>query len=290
MGRGVMRAALVLSLGHSPCTEENGMPKPMKWFKQLLLVRHGQSVYNTQRELKEGDPDYLVFREAFDRRPGCQRTWALALEMHDKYKPAHSDHGTPLTSRGHNQARLTGQHMRSLGTLPDIIYISPYLRTRETLEGMVASWPELGSVKTVVEDRIREQEHGLAILYGDWRIFQTLHPEQRALRNFDALSRYWYRYPQGESVADVRERARSMTTTLTREHAGQRVLVVTHHLTILSMMANYQRLSPEEFLTLDAEEPPRNCSTTIFKGDSSLGENGRLVLESYNQCLWERAS
>ena len=50
--------------------------------------------------------------------------------------------------------------------------------------------------------------------------------------------------------------------TLTREFSGNRVMAITHHLTILATRANFERLSPEEFLQLDEHEKPVNCSVT----------------------------
>ena len=34
-------------------------------------------------------------------------------------------------------------------------------------------------VKIIEDERIREQEHGLSSIYNDWRVFFTLHPEQK---------------------------------------------------------------------------------------------------------------
>jgi hypothetical protein len=58
---------------------------------------------------------------------------------------------------------------------------------------------------------------------------------------------------------------------------------MTHHLTILSARANYERLSPEEFIKLNDHEKPVNCGMTIYRGDPHQGRDGRLVLETYNQ-------
>lgn len=156
--------------------------------------------------------------------------------------------------------------------LPDVIFVSPYFRTMETLEWMKKGWPELQNVKVYEEERIREQEHGLSLLYNDWRVFLE--------------GAYWYRYPQGENVPDIRERLRSWLTTLTRDFAGKNILAVTHHLSILGLRANLERLSAEEFIKLDHSEPPANCSVTIYKGHPELGSDGRFLLESYNQKLY----
>ena len=152
---------------------------------------------------------------------------------------------------------------------------------------MAGAWTALYEAQLFYDDRIREQEHGLYLLYNDWRVFQTLHPEQRRLRNL--LGPYWYQYPQGESAAQTRERVRSITSTIVREWAGKHVMLVTHHLTILSIRANFERLSPEEFMRLDEEEKPRNCGVTLYRGNPNLGKNGKLELEYYNRSFWDKA-
>ncbi len=106
----------------------------------------------------------------------------------------------------------------------------------------------------VEEERLREQEHGLALLYNDWRMFQVMHPEQEALRTKQGP--YWYRYPQGENVPDVRERLRSWLGTITRDYRGQSVLAITHHLAILGLRANLERLDAVQFTHLDEQEKP----------------------------------
>ena len=66
------------------------------------------------------------------------------------------------------------------------------------------------------------------------------------------------------------------------------VWIVTHHLTILSMRANFEHLTPEEFIALDEKQKPVNCGLTTYIGNPNKGKNGKLELESYNQNLWKR--
>jgi ribonuclease H / adenosylcobalamin/alpha-ribazole phosphatase len=256
----------------------------MKWPASITLVRHAQSAYNELRQKKEADAEYGEFRRCFERDPDCEESRALAERVAPKFALGVSDFHTPLTAEGQAQAEKTGRGLDGLAPRPDVIYYSPYLRTRETLRLIRTGWAGLEGVRTVEDDRIREQEHGLSLLYSDWRMFHVFHPEQRRL--YALLGAYWYQYPQGESVSQVRDRCRSFTTMLLREHAGEHVLVVTHHLTILSFRANYERLTPDEFLRIDEEEKPFNCGVTLYRGDAQAGRNGRLVLDRYNVKLY----
>jgi broad specificity phosphatase PhoE len=255
----------------------------MKWPKTLSLLRHAQSAYNDLKLRKELDPEYRQFKKAYNLDPLGTNTQTLASAMEHKYALGVSDYDTPLSDLGVGQARLTGEKLYGLIGVPDVIIVSPYKRTRDTLEHVFEGGFPRGP-RVVVEDRIREQEHGLSLLYNDWRIFHIKHPEQKALR--DLLGPYWYQYPQGESVSHVRDRIRSFTNTIIREYAGMNVLLVTHHLTILSIRANFERLSPEEFIRLDEHEKPINCGVTVYRGDPSAGANGKLLLESYNNRIY----
>jgi broad specificity phosphatase PhoE len=259
----------------------------MKWPNTLTVIRHGQSAYNELKGLKEGDPLYAEFKRAHNRRkkdPDTARRLAEQLIQDGTLILGCGDHDTRLTQIGEQQAETTGSRLSELIGLPDVIFVSPYLRTHQTLGKLAVGWPELSSVKTVEEERVREQEHGLTLLYNDWRIFNIMHPEQEALRNLQGP--YWYRYPQGENVPDVRERHRSMLGALTRDYAGQNVMIVGHHLSILSLRANLERLDADGFRDLDANHKPVNCGVTVYRGNPDVGHDGHLELDIYNQQLY----
>lgn len=261
----------------------------MKWPSSITLVRHGESQYNELRQRKEKDSRYQLFKRAFNKNPQSAECRELAEEMRGRFTLNVSDYYTSLTDAGHIQAKKTGAKMRHLiHEQPDVIIVSPYRRTRETFDDMASTaWPFIRDDRQVYDDRIREQEHGMSLLYNDWRIFEVFHPLQQELKRLQGP--YWYQYPQGESVLQVRDRIRSFTNTLIREYAGKCVMLVTHHLTILSIRANFERLSPEEFIRLDEEEKPRNCGVTIYRCDPNLGTNGKLRLHCYNRCFWDES-
>lgn len=256
----------------------------MKWPETLTLVRHDKSVYNAAKSARQSDPLYQQFKKTFDQDPFSQTTHQLAQELRKTNKPGSGDHNMPLAAGEGHQAQTMAQKLKLLIKLPDLIFVSPYERTLHTLAKMQEGWPELKDAKTVEEGRIREQEHGMALLYGDWRIFQALHPEQRELQELE--DSYYYRYPQGENVEDVRARVRSWLNTLTRDFVGQNVLAVTHHLTILAVRANLERLSAAQFLELDTNNKPINAGVTIYRGNPDLGKDGKLVLDQYNVKLY----
>ena len=249
----------------------------MKWPNTLTLLRHGQSAFNALKERRQKDPLWQAFAIAFDENHLSDKIKKLAERVKETFQLDYSDYETPLTKKGRNQARAAGEHLKTLITLPDVVILSPYLRCRDTFEEAAVGWPELKSVKTYTDELIEERHTGLAALCNDWRLFFTFHPEQYLLDKKDKY--YHYCYPQGESVKMVRRRVRQWFNTLTREFAGKNVFVVTHHLTILSIRANLERMTPEEFMELDRENPPKNCSITIYRGNPNIGSDGKLTLD-----------
>lgn len=259
----------------------------MKWPNTLTVVRHGESAYNILKAKKAADPLYQEFLEAYEHRKSDMaqaKRLAEAVMKNGDLSLRQGDHDTPLTTTGEQQAEITGRKLAELIKLPDIVYVSPYKRTLDTLGHMAIGWPELADVPTVEDDRLREQEHGLATLYSDWRIFNIMDPQQEKFR--DIQGSYWYKYPQGENVSDVRGRHQSITNTLVREYAGQDVLMVTHHLYLLSLRANQERFGAEQFINLDENEKPVNCGVTIYRGDPAQGKDGKLILDKYNEQLY----
>lgn len=259
----------------------------MKWPKNLVIIRHGMSAYNELRFEKENDELYKRFLVAFNENYRSRETQRLAGEVKDRFALGCSDYDTPISANGVNQAIETGARFKRICPdipEPDVIYVSPYARTNQTLARLIAGGLQIGDAKIVQEDRIREQEHGLSLLYSDWRVFHALHPEQKEL--YDQLGPYWYQYPQGESVSMVKDRVRSFMTTLVREHQDQVVYLVSHHLTKLSIRALLERWHHKEFMRVDDEEKPVNCGITHYVGNPQMGSDGKLELAEYNLQLW----
>ena len=257
----------------------------MKWPSMVTLIRHDKSAYNALRDLKELDPDYREFKQLFDQHgPHHPRVRYLAEKVKDRVRLDVGDWNTPLHDGAGCDAKTVGARLAESHPLPDVIYASPYLRTVDTLKWLKEGWPALHDVPTFEDDRIREQEHGIAVLYNDWRLFHVFHPEQHDLFALDGS--YRYRYPQGENTYDVRQRGRDFITMLGREYAGQVVLVISHHLTILGIRANRERWSAKQFIKEDSDNKPINCGVTIYRGMPDQGKDGRLVLQDYNLKLY----
>ena len=216
------------------------------WPASLWLVRHGESSGNVARDLAE----------------------AGGLEMIDI---ATRDMDVPLSDLGAHQAAALGDLLRSLpeDERPTCVITSPYVRAEQTARVALGEDAEL-----VLDERLREREFGILDRLTKGGI-TARHPEQAAARAF--LGKFWHRPPGGESWADVALRLRSFVDTLGREHAGERVLVVSHQVVILVFRYLLERLREQEILAIDKTAEVANCSVTVYESD------GRdLVLQRFN--------
>jgi 2,3-bisphosphoglycerate-dependent phosphoglycerate mutase len=230
---------------------------------RLVLVRHAESERNVA---KKGN---IFFADDESRR---------ALQ-------GVADYAIPLTPEGWRQAERTGSALRARFGLFDYVYNSGYRRTVETTEGILRAYPE--EERTAIKVRqnvfIRERDSGYA--------YDMTTAEAEAA--FPWLQGYWKtsgsffaRPPGGESVAQVCERVYLFINTLFRDRAGQRVLVVTHGVTLRAFRFLLERWTYEEVTDRFRHDPPRNCSVTVYDHDPDAA---RMVLREYNTVHWQDA-
>lgn len=253
---------------------------------ELVIVRHGESAYNALKKVRNMSPLYKRFLEEYQKDWRSFQTQTLAVAVKQEFFLGVSQHNTPIIEVGKEQARITGANLKNEILLPEAIFVSPSPRTRDTFSCMKEGWPELGEVREVYYDeRVREQEHGLVTLFNDLKVFFALNPWQRELHDVDGD--YFYRFPNGENVPETNFRIGLWLDMLKKKFRGKRVLVVSHHRSILSMRVCIEGLSPEEFVRLDKAEKPLNCGVTIYRKEPRQGKSGRLVLQCYNKKLYD---
>jgi len=107
------------------------------------------------------------------------------------------DHLIPLTPRGQAQARAAGAAIGADFLRDALVYVSPYRRTRETLDNILAGSglgaEELGALRVYDDPRLREVEHG----------YEPIEPQEE-LRKTHGW--FYYRFRGGESPADCYDR------------------------------------------------------------------------------------
>jgi broad specificity phosphatase PhoE len=213
-----------------------GNPQGMSlfWAKQVsgrplrvMFIRHGESEANVDRDIT-------------------------------RYVPDHSIH---LTQKGRQQALETGRLLRQIVGDESIKFIcSPYVRTKETYNGIKQSFLDRPKLQMREDCRIRELEYGN---YDDANI-KDFHKEKKEFGAF------YYRFQQGESPADAYDRASIFLETLYRsweDNKEQNLVIVCHGVMILVLLMRFFRINVDEYSSYDAllngeivclERPPQD--------------------------------
>ena len=214
---------------------------------KILLVRHAQSLGNVD--------------------PSVYATMA--------------DHAIPLTPLGKEQALTVGSEIRRHlelyvgGRSADYEYVrlwtSPYRRTRETADGIMARagrW---------VSDRrehilLGEQQFGLFDGVPDTELPTQFPREYGHYRKLvDQEGKFWARMPLGESRFDVAKRVHQAFGTFHRDavfHGIETVIIVCHGVVLRAFVMMWCHLSPEWFET---EPNPANGAIRLLENGADRG-------------------
>ncbi len=168
------------------------------------------------------------------------------------------DHTIGLTPLGNEQARGAGQRVGAAFLDEALAFCSPFRRARETLAGLLEGAAVPRDKMRVYEDpRLREVEHG----YTDVKA-------QEPLRQTHGW--FYYRFQGGESPADCYDRTSGFLESLMRQterKRAERVLVVTHGLTIRCFVMRFLHLTVEQF---DEIANPANCDIVTVAPRSEI--------------------
>ncbi|KAK4744927.1 hypothetical protein SAY87_011239 [Trapa incisa] len=196
------------------------MPPPRP--RRIILVRHGQS---------EGNVD----ESAYTRVP---------------------DPKIKLTEMGKAQARECGQRIRKMieGDGGDdwkvYFYVAPYKRTLQTLEHLGQAFERSRIAGVREEPRLREQD------FGNFQDGQKMKLD-KAKRI--VYGRFFYRFPDGESAADVYDRITGFRETLKadidkgrfqppgEQNQNVNLVMVSHGLTIRVFLMRWYKWTVKQF-------------------------------------------
>lgn len=158
----------------------------------------------------------------------------------------------PLTEAGWNQAKEAGNVLANQYKLAHnaAVYYSPFLRTVETWHGIKTAFPNNMFIEKE-DPRIREQE------WGHLRKAEETHLIDKQREEY---GHFFYQLPDGESGADVYDRASGFLSTIYRDFAKpdypKDVLLVLHGYTLRVLLMRWLHWTVEEFHTI--KNPP-NC-------------------------------
>lgn len=206
--------------------------------KELWLVRHGESVGNVAATGAEVAGEEVI-----------------ALEMRDA--------DVPLSDTGVEQARALGAALREADELPQIAWLSPYLRAQQTFALSVEHGAAIDRVLT--DERLRDRELGILDLL-TWRGVAARHPEEAERRA--RLGKYYHRPPGGESWADVALRLRSFLRDAL--DADARVgLVVAHDAVVMLLVSLLTGMDEPHLVEFAAAHTVLNASVTRLRFDGT---------------------
>ncbi|OKL62896.1 hypothetical protein UA08_01582 [Talaromyces atroroseus] len=215
--------------------------------RMIILIRHGQSEGNKNREIHQSVPDHRV----------------------------------NLTPEGHKQALEAGRRLRELLRPDDTLHFftSPYRRTRDTTNGILESltsdepspspFPR-HTIKVYEEPRLREQDFGN---------FQPCSAEMSRMWQERAdYGHFFYRIPNGESAADAYDRVSGFNESLWRlfgeDSFASVCVLVTHGLMTRVFLMKWYHFSVEYF------EDLRNINHCEFVIMEKNPDNGKYILQN----------
>ncbi|OQS05899.1 phosphoglycerate/bisphosphoglycerate mutase [Thraustotheca clavata] len=153
------------------------------------------------------------------------------------------DNAMPLTDLGKSQARAAGKEIKEIiGNESVRCIVSPCTRTIETFEEIMVAWgPDAASIPWTEEPRIREQDFGN---------FQNPEQIRECKIQRKKFGGFFYRFPSGESPADVYDRISSFLESLHRmfmRKREQNYILVAHGVAIRILLMRYFRYTIAEY-------------------------------------------
>jgi len=176
-----------------------------------------------------------------------------------------ADHSVKLTEYGRTHARGVGAQLREYldnaygGPEHKVFFMtSPYTRTLETTDALLESFSDEQVVGVRQAVQLREQDFGN--FQDPARIKEDMSDRQK-------FGRFWFRFPNGESGADVYDRLTIFEDHLTRDmlmgrFADTSLVLVSHGLTMRIFLMRWFHWSVDEFMEV---YNPDNCDPIILE-------------------------
>lgn len=160
---------------------------------------------------------------------------------------------------------------------PVYCYFSPYLRSKQSMESFLRGAFQVQKLNIVgVREDVRLRD-------GDMGRFQDAAHLRQCLEEQRAYGKFFYRFPHGESGADVCDRVSSFLDVFQRERAAfpidTTVVIMTHDLTLRMLVKRWFHLNVETFHNMTS---PKTAATVelerVDSGRYKLTEESSVVL------------
>jgi broad specificity phosphatase PhoE len=206
--------------------------------RRLIIVRHGESEANVNKDVYANTPDYKV----------------------------------QLTDKGREQIKELAIEAKLVNRATTLFY-SPFLRTVQSKDIILenASF-DSAYIKTFEDFRLREQEWGqnpknMAINY-------------ESEKDKEFYGSYFYRYPNGESGADVELRISSFILSLQKymNECDDDIILVSHGYTMRIIIKRLFTLSVDFF---EQMRNPKNASCFILNNPFDYEYNAEKFIKDF---------
>ena len=175
-----------------------------------------------------------------------------------------------LTENGVRQARETGEKIAELLQGESFgVFCSPYLRTIQTKDAMLTGMERVPAFD-YQDPSLREQEYGNMPSAED-------NAANRAFR--DKFGYFFYRFPNGESCADVYDRMAlfldSLYRRFERESCPENIVIVSHGTAIKCFLTRWYHWRVDRF---EALRQLPNCHVSLMSRGLDAGLADKFVL------------
>ena len=262
-------------------TSSSATPRDLRVLpRRIVLVRHAESEGNVDSHAYTYMPDPQV--------PLTPRGLEQAVEagraIRGMFEGDREDGGGGFYAPSSSSSR-SSRSGSSPGSPPPIVssaarppsaadyrlhfYMSPYKRSRQTCEAIASAFPR-GAVTRIQEDvQLREQDFGN---------FQDAAGKEREKAERLRFGRFFYRFPNGESGADVYDRMTLFEDHLVRDinagrfSAGTSLVLVTHGLALRIFLMRWFHWTVADFL--ECYNPPNAAPVVLERTISPIAPDG----------------
>ena len=162
-----------------------------------------------------------------------------------------------LTEEGKKQAVVAGENLKD--SKVDIIYCSPFLRTKETAE-IIADGIGYSKDKIVYDDRLHEIFVG--VLDGK--------PDAEYQNFFHDREEKFSKTPEGgENYTTVKNRMTDFLYEIDKNNKGKNILIVSHNTPIWLMYGGMKGMTPKQIMAIREQGKPFIKNSEIMKFDFS---------------------
>ncbi|XOB64257.1 histidine phosphatase family protein [Deferribacteres bacterium DY0037] len=180
--------------------------------KHIIIVRHGQSEANVNKELYENTPDHMM----------------------------------QITEVGKEQAAVCGQKLKPLLNGKNItIWQSPYMRTRQTAEAIISQLDDT-EVKIKEDPRLREQEWG-----NFYTLEQGRRENEERKRHSDFFYRVTNGESGADVYDRISTFLETLHRDFAEDDWTESILISTHGITALVFLMRFFHWRYEEYETTD---------------------------------------